>query len=84
MTAVFWGCLDTSSSVIQLPFLDANIVSGDRLLDWVTKEVQGLCKAQGKDSRGSKGKREEMGVGRGEFEQGEAQTVESYFRPDWN
>lgn len=43
-------------------FLDANIVSGDRLLDWVTKEVQGLCKAQGKDSRGSKGKREEMGV----------------------
>lgn len=38
------------------------VVSGDRLLDWVTKEVQGLCKAQGKDSRGSKGKREEMGV----------------------
>lgn len=42
------------------------------------------CKAQGKDSRGRKGRREEMGVEGGDFEQGEAQTVESYFRPDWN
>ncbi len=31
-------------------------------------------------------KREEMGeeAGGGDIEQGEAQTVESYFRPDWN
>lgn len=46
------------------------VVSGGRLLDWVTREVQGLCKAQGKDSRGSKGKREETGAEGGTLSRG--------------
>lgn len=42
------------------------------------------CKAEGKDSTERKSKGEEMGVGGEDFELWEAQTVESYFRLDWN